>query len=69
MATHRLDETAAGVYVICATPFADNGDLDLASTKGLIDLYTGSGTLRVCSTLLPENPPAEIVISAPTDRS
>ena len=39
MTTHRLDETAAGVYIISATPFAENGALDLESAKRLIDFY------------------------------
>jgi 4-hydroxy-tetrahydrodipicolinate synthase len=39
MTTHRLDETAAGVYIISATPFTDNGALDLESAKRLIDFY------------------------------
>jgi len=39
MTTYRLDETAAGVYIISATPFKDNGALDLESAKRLIDFY------------------------------
>jgi 4-hydroxy-tetrahydrodipicolinate synthase len=40
---YRLDETAAGVYIISATPFADNGSLDLESAKRLADFYIEKG--------------------------
>ena len=43
MTTHKLDETAAGVYIISATPFAENGDLDLDSASRLADFYIGKG--------------------------
>jgi 4-hydroxy-tetrahydrodipicolinate synthase len=39
----RLTERAAGVYTISATPFADDGTLDLASTDRLMDFYLGHG--------------------------
>lgn len=43
MAVKLLDETARGVYIISATPFADNGELDLDSTDRLTDFYLESG--------------------------
>ncbi|HTV72034.1 MAG TPA: dihydrodipicolinate synthase family protein [Rhizobiaceae bacterium] len=39
----KLDETARGVYVIAATPFADNGALDLSSLDSMLDFYLASG--------------------------
>lgn len=39
----QLDETASGVYVISATPFDDDGSLDLASAERLVDFYLGFG--------------------------
>jgi 4-hydroxy-tetrahydrodipicolinate synthase len=38
-----LDETAKGVYIIAATPFADSGEIDWASTDSLIEFYLGHG--------------------------
>ena len=38
-----LDETAAGVYVIAATPFSDDGALDLASADRMVDFYLERG--------------------------
>jgi hypothetical protein len=35
----RLDETAKGVYIIAATPFTDNGELDLDSAERMTDFY------------------------------
>ena len=43
MALRLLDETAKGVYIISATPFADNGDIDLESTDRLVEFYLESG--------------------------
>lgn len=43
MSAHRLDETASGVYIISATPFADNGSLDLDSASRLADFYIDKG--------------------------
>ncbi len=43
MLYNKLDETAAGVYIISATPFDDLGVLDLESTKNLIDFYIEKG--------------------------
>ena len=47
MATHRLDESAAGVYIICATPFTDSGELDLDSAMRLIDFYIEKGVTGI----------------------
>src|SRR5476651_1094806 len=43
MKMKKLDEQARGVYIISATPFTDNGALDLASTDTLIDFYLEKG--------------------------
>ena len=43
MSNHLLDESARGVFIIAATPFADNGTLDLDSLARLIDFYLGAG--------------------------
>jgi 4-hydroxy-tetrahydrodipicolinate synthase len=43
MSGHLLDESAQGVFVIAATPFADNGALDLASLERLIGFYIDAG--------------------------
>lgn len=40
---NKLSETAKGIYVISATPFTDNGELDLDSTDQLIDFYLAEG--------------------------
>ena len=39
----RLDSSAAGLYVISATPFTTEGVLDLDSTNSLMDFYTRNG--------------------------
>jgi len=39
----RLDETAKGVYIIAATPFADDGALDLDSAERMTDFYLECG--------------------------
>ncbi len=41
--TRRLDETAAGMYVISATPFTAQGALDLESTRSLMSFYLDCG--------------------------
>lgn len=41
--TRLLDESAKGVYIIAATPFADNGALDLDSTDRMTDYYMRVG--------------------------
>jgi 4-hydroxy-tetrahydrodipicolinate synthase len=38
-----LDETAKGVYVIAATPFGDDGALDLPSADRMVDFYLERG--------------------------
>ena len=43
MSNHRLDERAAGVYIISATPFAADGALDLDSADRLTDFYLERG--------------------------
>ena len=39
----RLTVDAKGVYIIAATPFTDNGALDLASIDRMVDFYVGTG--------------------------
>ncbi|MCW0235790.1 MAG: dihydrodipicolinate synthase family protein [Ferrovibrio sp.] len=39
----KLDETAAGVYIISVTPFTDSGVLDLDSTDRMVDFYLEKG--------------------------
>ena len=39
----RLTVDAKGVYVIAATPFTENGALDLRSIDRMIDFYDGAG--------------------------
>ena len=39
----RLDESAKGVFIISATPFADDGALDLTSADRLVDFYLEKG--------------------------
>lgn len=41
--TRLLDESAKGVYIIAATPFADSGALDLESTDKMTDYYLQVG--------------------------
>ena len=43
MAPDRLDESASGVYIISATPFQDDGSLDLGSADRLADFYIEQG--------------------------
>lgn len=43
MSLQRLDETAAGVFVVSATPFANQGELDLDSVDRLVDFYIEKG--------------------------
>jgi len=38
-----LTKHASGVYVIAATPFADDGSIDESSTESLVDFYLGCG--------------------------
>ncbi len=39
----RLDETASGVFVICPTPFTEDGALDEASADRMTDAYLAAG--------------------------
>ncbi|MBS0222472.1 MAG: dihydrodipicolinate synthase family protein [Proteobacteria bacterium] len=39
----KLDESAKGVFIISATPFSENGALDLQSVDTLTDFYLGCG--------------------------
>ena len=41
--SHRLTEQAAGVYIIAATPFDDQGEVDLYSVDSLTDFYLEKG--------------------------
>jgi len=41
--TSKLTEKARGVYIIAATPFTDDGALDLQSVDTLTDFYIGCG--------------------------
>jgi 4-hydroxy-tetrahydrodipicolinate synthase len=41
--TMRISGDSRGVFVISATPFADDGSLDLESTDSLVDYYLGAG--------------------------
>ena len=41
--TEKLNEHVRGVYIIAATPFEDDGKLDLASTDRMVDFYLESG--------------------------
>src|SRR5829696_4151293 len=41
--TAKLSENAKGVYIIAATPFTDDGALDLQSVDTLTDFYIGCG--------------------------
>ena len=38
-----LDESAKGVFAIAATPFSDDGSLDLESTDRMVQFYLDSG--------------------------
>ena len=39
----KFDEAAHGVYVIAATPFRENGQVDMASVDSLVDFYLEEG--------------------------
>jgi len=43
MWTDKLDESATGVYIISATPFNEDGSLDLESADRLADFYIEKG--------------------------
>ena len=39
----KLNEKAAGVYIISATPFTETGAIDYASADQLVDFYLERG--------------------------
>ncbi len=39
----RLDESAAGVYIIAVTPFTDDGAIDYAGAEQMVDFYISRG--------------------------
>ncbi len=43
MGIQMLNESARGLFVISATPFTENGGLDLESAKRLVDFYIEKG--------------------------
>ena len=43
MTAKKISETTKGVYIIAATPFTDDGALDLESTDSLTDFYLDKG--------------------------
>ena len=43
LSEQALTEKASGVFIIAATPFTDEGALDLASIDSLTDFYLGCG--------------------------
>jgi len=47
MISPRLSEAAAGVYIISATPFTEDGGLDLDSADSLTDFYLDKGVTGI----------------------
>lgn len=45
--SHRLDETAAGVYVIAVTPFTDAGEIDVESIDSVVEFYLEKGVTGI----------------------
>jgi len=45
--SHRLDETAAGVYVIAVTPFTDAGEIDVGSIDSVVEFYLDKGVTGI----------------------
>lgn len=43
MSPNKLDESARGVYIISATPFTENGEVDFDSADRLVDFYIEKG--------------------------
>ena len=43
MGQNRLNEQTEGVYIISATPFHEDGALDLESTDRLVEFYIDKG--------------------------
>lgn len=42
-----IDRQTRGVFIISATPFAENGAIDFSSTDSLIDFYRGHGVAGI----------------------
>ena len=38
-----ISRYSEGVFIISATPFTENGELDLSSTDSMVDFYLNSG--------------------------
>ena len=38
-----INRETSGVFIISATPFAEDGSIDLASTDRLVEFYIGHG--------------------------
>jgi len=47
MTDKRLDESAAGVFIISATPFTEEGELDLESADRLAEFYLDKGVTGI----------------------
>lgn len=47
MSAGKLNEQAKGVFIIAATPFTDEGALDLESVDSLTDFYLEIGRAHV----------------------
>ena len=47
MPADKLDESARGVYIISATPFTENGEVDVDSTDRLVDFYIEKGVTGI----------------------
>lgn len=47
MSSMKLDESASGVFIISATPFNDDGSLDLDSTDRMVDFYIEKGVTGI----------------------
>lgn len=45
--SHRLDATAAGVYVIAVTPFTEEGRVDEASIDSVVEFYLDKGVTGI----------------------
>jgi 4-hydroxy-tetrahydrodipicolinate synthase len=43
----KLDESAAGVYIIACTPFGEDGALDLDSADRMVDFYAARGVTGI----------------------
>lgn len=47
LGSHTLTEKARGVYIISATPFVEDGTIDLASAERLVEFYIGHGVTGI----------------------